>query len=75
MRALELIREEGRQEGREEGRQEGQAVALVRLLRRRGFTVDDTNEARILATTDLRQLDAWFDRVLTASSLDDVLDH
>jgi hypothetical protein len=69
MRALELIREEGR----EEGRQEGQAVALVRLLRRRGFTVDDATEARILATADLARLDAWLDRVLTASSLEEVL--
>lgn len=69
MGALELIREEGRQEGR----QQAQATTLVRQLRRRGFTVDDATEARILATADLERLDTWLDRVLTASSVEDVL--
>ncbi|NUO48621.1 MAG: hypothetical protein HOV80_07165 [Polyangiaceae bacterium] len=66
MGALELIREEGRQEAK--------ATTLIRQLRRRGFVVDDATEARILGTADLGQLDTWLDRVLTASSLEEVLE-
>lgn len=73
MRALEIIREEGREEGRTEGRAEGRAATLLRLLRLRGFVVDELESTRILDTTDTELLDRWLDRVLTAKSLDEVL--
>jgi hypothetical protein len=44
---------------------------LLRLLRRKGFTVDAAVEARSADCKD-DQLDAWADRVLTATSLDEV---
>ncbi len=81
MRTLELLkeefREEGREKGREEGREEGEArgraKTLLRLLRLRGFTVEEAASARISATTDVAVLDRWLDRVLTAKSVDEVL--
>ncbi len=74
MGALELIREEGREEGRQEGWLSAKAATLVQLLRKRGFTVDEAIEARILATTELEQLEIWLDRVLTAATLEEVLE-
>lgn len=73
MGALDLIREEGRQEGRQEGRLEAKAATLVKQLRKRGFRVDADIEARLLATADDEALDTWLDRVITASSLEEVL--
>jgi len=74
MGALELIRREGWEEGRQEGRQEGRSEVLLRLLRRRGFTVDAALEQRVSATRDEEQLGRWLDRVLDARSLDAVFD-
>ncbi|MBL9024380.1 MAG: hypothetical protein JNL21_19450 [Myxococcales bacterium] len=77
MRTLELLKEEFREEGREKGREEGEArgraKTLLRLLRLRGFTVEEAASARIAATTDVAQLDRWLDRVLTAKSVEEVL--
>lgn len=81
MRSLEIIREEGRTEGRAEGRTEGRAQGraegeartLLKLLRLRGFAVDEATADRILTTTDLDTLDRWVERSLSARSLDEVL--
>ncbi len=73
MRALELIREEGRQEGRAEGEAHARATTLLRLLRVRGFAVDEDAAGRIRTTSDTALLDRWLDRVMTASSVDEVL--
>ena len=77
MRSLEIIREEGRAEGeargRAQGRAEGEARTLLKLLRLRGFAVDEASAGRILATTDLATLDRWVERALSARSVDEVL--
>lgn len=74
MRFVELLREEVRQEGRQEGRLEGHVEALLHLLRKRGFAIDDALEQRLRATNDLAALDRWLERVLDARSLDEVFD-
>lgn len=80
MRAIEILNEqirraarrEGRKEGREEGRLEARAEVLLNLLRLKGYAVDDALRARVMGTRDLATLDRWVERVLTATSLDDV---
>lgn len=66
------LRAEGRVEGRAEGRAEGAARLLLRVLRQRGFTVSSEIEARVLATLDTGRIEAWTDRALVASTLDEV---
>ncbi|MBF0425726.1 MAG: Rpn family recombination-promoting nuclease/putative transposase [Magnetococcales bacterium] len=85
---VDLAREEGRQEGREEGRQEGRqegiqigkqegrlegkADLLLRQLRQRfGPRLPGWVEARI-AAADAATIELWGDRVLTASSLEEL---
>lgn len=60
-----------RQEGRLEGRLEGQRRALLKLLRARFGPVPEDAEARV-ATANEQSLDAWLDRVLTATRISDV---
>lgn len=76
MRALELIRTEGREEGRREGLQEGlskgAAQALLRVLARRGFVIDAALAARIQGATDPDRLGLWIERAVVASSIEEV---
>jgi hypothetical protein len=82
MTVAEMLRLEGRQlgraeglvEGRVEGRTEGHAESLLRILRVRGFTLEDPLQERVKACRDEDLLNAWFDRAVTASSLDDVFE-
>lgn len=62
---------EGRAEGRAKGRAEGEAQMLLRYLASR-FTVPASIRDRVTACTDTDQLEAWFDRALTAATLDEV---
>jgi hypothetical protein len=65
--------EESRAEARAEGRQEGESAALLRLARQRfGDAVDPHIERRI-ATASIEQLDTWTSRVLSASTLAELL--
>jgi hypothetical protein len=57
---------------RAEGRSEGQREMLVRLLGKRFGALPEEAAARINAA-EPAQLEAWFDRVLTAPTLADVL--
>jgi hypothetical protein len=50
------------------------SVTLLELLRLRGFVVDETTAERILATTDEALLDRWVARLLSARTLDEVLE-
>jgi hypothetical protein len=63
---------EGRAEGKTEGRAEGEAAMLLRVLAARGFTVPDDIRQRILSCTDLAQLEAWGDRVVTVNFIDEI---
>ena len=61
----------GKQEGRQEGRQEGEALLLQRLLNRRFGTLPSDITGKI-ATATSAQLERWGDRVLDATSLEEV---
>ncbi|WP_232536902.1 hypothetical protein [Cystobacter fuscus] len=84
-RAEELMRsygeeliEQGRQQGlvrgREEGLARGRAESILRILALRGIHVEEAARQRILDCTDMDTLDGWFDRVLQATTLSEVLD-
>ena len=60
------------QDLRAEGRVEGVARVLVRQLTRRFGPLPESAQAAIRAAS-LEQLEVWADRVLGASSLDEVL--
>ena len=68
---LQRIREEGRQEGHQEGRREGEAEMLLRLLRIRFGTLPTDAVARVQAA-DPEALLHWSERVLSATTLDEV---
>ncbi len=57
--------------GGEKLRQEGQRRALLRLLRRKFGPLPPDAQGRV-AAADEATLDLWTDRVLTATSLDEV---
>ncbi len=58
--------------GKAEGKTEGKAELLLLLLRRRGFPIDAAVEGRVAGCRDDKQFDTWAERILTATSLDDV---
>ena len=61
-----------RNEARAEGRAEGEQRMLLLALKGRGFHVSDEAEERVMACTDTRTLERWFNRALEAETLDDV---
>jgi predicted transposase YdaD len=64
---------EGRKEGRMEGRMEGQAALLARLLAKRfGPQLVDAALWERLHSATPDQLDRWADRILDATSMDEV---
>jgi len=71
---LELARaaEQKAREAKQKGRTEGKAETLLRLLRRRFHAVPPEIEARVL-NAGSAQLDEWFDRILDAKVLADVI--
>ena len=58
--------------GKAEGKAEGQAQMLLKLLRVKGFTVAPELAARVESCQDLEQLDLWAERVLAATTLEDI---
>ncbi|WP_395849505.1 Rpn family recombination-promoting nuclease/putative transposase [Cystobacter fuscus] len=58
----------------EEGLARGRAESLLRILAVRGIHVEDGARQRILGCSDVDTLDSWFDRVLQATTLSEVLD-
>lgn len=69
-------RAEGRVEGRAEGRAEGEAIgeakSVLRVLERRGIHVPSSVREQILACTDTNILEAWLDRAVVVTSIDDL---
>lgn len=65
------LRAQGRQEGRLEGRLEGERRVVLRLLRKRFGSLTPDQEQRVAQGTE-QLLEVWTDRVLSASSLDEV---
>ncbi len=65
-------REQGREEGRREGVQQGQQTMLIHLLTRRFGAPSDEESAQIAAATP-EQIQAWVERIFTATSVTDLL--
>ena len=63
--------EQGEIKGKLEGKIEGEAAVLTRLLNKRFGPLDDSTRAR-LNTATLEQLEHWTDRILDATSVDQV---
>jgi hypothetical protein len=73
MTAADMLIERGRKQGRDEGNAERGRAMLLKLLRSRfGMTLPEAVVARV-NVADTSQLDAWFDRGLTAATLAEVL--
>lgn len=73
--AEQLIRqgiEQGLEQGIEQGQVEGERNLLLKLLRQRFGRLDAETERRIAAATS-HELDTWGSRVLSATTLDEVL--
>jgi hypothetical protein len=62
----------GREEGREQGRVAGTAHSLLKLLETRGLVLSPAQRMTIEECTDLRTLESWFERAVTAKAVDDV---
>jgi len=58
--------------GKAEGKAEGEARLLLKQLRFKGFAVSPELAARVESCRDLDLLDRWAERVLTATTLDDI---
>ncbi|WP_446010917.1 DUF4351 domain-containing protein [Candidatus Electrothrix sp.] len=63
--------DQGRQEGRQEGRLEGEIRLLLRLLRRRFGQLPGWAEERLRQASSA-MLETWSERILTASTLEEV---
>lgn len=63
--------EKGRQEGRQTGRQEGEMILLIRLLNHKFGALTPKFKLRIKAA-DIKTLQRWADRLLEATSIDEV---
>jgi hypothetical protein len=59
-------------EGKAEGKAESTAAMLLRLLAVQGLKIPASVRDRVLSCTDLSQLEAWADKAMTASTLEDV---
>jgi len=68
----ETWKEQGLEEGRRQGIVKGEAALLQRLLERRFGPLDEAQRQRLQAA-DADTLLAWGDRLLTATSAEDVL--
>ncbi|WP_437591563.1 hypothetical protein [Sorangium sp. So ce1000] len=66
-------RAEGEAKGRTEGRAEGRQDALLTLLRARGLTPSQDDEARIRACSDAVKLDRWIAQAATATTVREAL--
>jgi hypothetical protein len=62
----------GRQQGREEGRQQGEALVVLRLITLK-FGLPSAAVLEQIATADSQTLLRWSERILTAQTLDQVL--
>jgi hypothetical protein len=66
-------RREGLRKGLRKGRRRGMQTTLLRLLEKRGFSVSPEQKAKIESEMHEAVLSGWVDRVLDASSVDQVL--
>ncbi len=59
-------------QGREEGHLEGERRALLTVLEARGLTLEGAARQRVLACTDLSQLERWLSQAVTVQSVQEL---
>lgn len=64
--------EEGRARGEAEGEARAKAADIVKVLEARGIALTSTQLDTVSGSTDLAELNVWFDRALKATSADEV---
>jgi predicted transposase YdaD len=64
--------EQGIEQGLAEGRAAGEADAILRVLDARGLKVTAAQRERITGCTDLKQLQEWITRAVTAAKVADI---
>lgn len=64
----------GKAEGLVEGEAKGEAQAILRVLAAREIEVPEDTRTRIVECADRQRLDAWLDRAVVATSIDDLFD-
>ncbi len=68
----EQVRAEGREEGIEQGLEQGRIQdrqeMILRILEWRGIPVPDSVRERVVACTDLAQLEVWAQRAVGATN-------
>lgn len=69
---IDRIEAAGEAKGETKGRTDERAQMVLRILAARGIAVTEHFRDRVLACTDLDQLQDWADRAATAASLHDV---
>jgi hypothetical protein len=67
----EIAEQRAVQRGVQQGVQQGVQKTLIRQLRRKFTSIPDSVVQKIEATSDIEQLDIWFDQVIAANSLAD----
>ena len=64
----EQVRAEGREQGLEQGRIQDRQEMTLRILEWRGIPVPDSVRERVMACTDLAQLEVWAQRAVRATN-------
>jgi hypothetical protein len=72
---LEKGLKQGLRQGQQEGRLEGEHRALFKVLKARGLTVDESARRRILACTELAQIELWLGKAVTVQSVQELFKH
>lgn len=62
----------GVEQGRTAGLAEAKASDILKIMDARDLKTSEVQRDEVMASTDLGQLDLWFDRALTADSADEV---
>ncbi|HKT01769.1 MAG TPA: hypothetical protein VJT31_19765 [Rugosimonospora sp.] len=66
--------DQGEAAGEARGRVDGELMALFRVLETRGIEVSEQIRDRIVGCTDLKQLETWIGRAVTADKIEDLGD-
>lgn len=69
------FQDEGLRKAMAEGKAEGKAEGVLAVLQARGLSVSAQQRERILASTDLDELDRWLRLAATATAVDTLFTH
>lgn len=72
MTGADILRAEGEARGEARGAVQREALAVQRILERRGILLSGTHIERLWTCSDLSVLEAWFDRAFTVKSADEL---